>query len=200
MPHALTPPADFFPALANRKRWTRADCKFLEQVGVLRERYELIDGEIIEMGQNRPHIMAISRVLAWLLRLFDASRVQSQADIDVAENDRETNRPQPDAAVLAQPDFNYTETVPGRDVVLLVEVSDATLRDDLTTKMRLYARAGVAEYWVLDVTSRRLIVHRQPTNGAYGEIAAFLEDETLASLAAPSQTIRVANLLPPVSA
>ncbi len=202
MPHALTPPADVSPALANRKRWTRADCKFLEQVGVLRERYELIDGEIIEiMGQNQPHAITIVRLVKWLIAVFGGDFVLCQLPIEVAPADRPNNKPEPDASVLARPVIDFPSDAPGPgDIILVAEVSDATLRDDLTTKMHLYARAGVAEYWVLDVTSRRLIVHRQPTNGAYAEIAAFLEDETLTSLAAPSQVARVADLLPPISA
>lgn len=200
MPHMLTPPADFSPTPPNRKRWTRADCEFLERVGVLRERYELIDGEIIsKMGQNQPHAITIVRLVKWLISVFGGDFVLCQLPVEVTPGDQPNNKPEPDASVLARPATDFPSDAPGPgDVLFVVEVSDSTLRDDLTVKAAVYARAGFPEYWVLDVTSRRLIVHRQPTGGAYGEVAAFLEDETLAPLAAPSQTIRVADLLPPV--
>lgn len=67
----------------------------------------------------------------------------------------------------------------------MVEVGDSTLRFDLTVKARLYGRAGIVEYWVLDVAGRRLIVHRGPAAGGYTSVAVYGESESVAALAAP---------------
>lgn len=182
-----------------RKRWTREDCDFLERVGLLTERYELLDGEIIlKVGQNQPHAMTVTRLFAWLLGIFGVARVQTQTTIEIAHDDRATNRPQPDAFVLARPDYEINATPTGdTDIVLVAEVSDATLRDDLQTKAALYARARIPEYWVVDVSARRLFVHRTPAEGCYAEVTAYGEKETITSLAAPESVVRVADLLPP---
>jgi Uma2 family endonuclease len=71
------------------------------------------------------------------------------------------------------------------DVQLLVEISDSTLNYDLSVKAALYARAGIVEYWVLDVNGRRLIVHREPEGDGYLSITVYVEDELVAPLVAP---------------
>lgn len=197
---APPPLLDVPVALTNRKRWTRTECDFMERAGYLTERYELLDGEIIlKVGQNQPHAMSVIRVVAWLLSVFGVARVQTQADIEVALEDQEANYPQPDAVVLTRPDYELAKKPQGTDLLLAVEVSDTTLRDDLRTKAALYARAGVPEYWVLDVPSRRLIVHLRPVNGEYAETIACTEDESIASQAAPDQAVHVSELLPPAT-
>ena len=80
--------------------------------------------------------------------------------------------------------------------LLVVEVSDSTLRFDLTVKAALYARAGIVEYWVLDVSGRRLIVHREPTPGGYRSVVAYSEFESIAPLASPQNKLQVAELFP----
>lgn len=198
---AASPELDTLPLFANRKHWTRDDCDFLERAGLLTERYELLDGEIIiKMGQNRPHIMSTIRVIGWLLRTFSEERVQTQDDIEVAGPDQPTNRPQPDAAVLSRPDYEFTEPPRGADLLLGVEVSDTTLRDDLRTKAALYARAGIPEYWVFDVKARRLHIHRDAQNGVYQTVTTHNEQETVTTQAAPNNPVRVGDLLPPAPA
>jgi Uma2 family endonuclease len=63
----------------------------------------------------------------------------------------------------------------------------------LTKKAALYARAGIVEYWALDVAARRLVVHREPTEGRYTSVAAYGEQKTAAPLAAPGSEFRVAD-------
>lgn len=184
-----------------RKRWTRDDCAFLERVGFLPERYELIDGEIVsKMGQNQPHAIAVTLFLKWLIAVFGGDFVLSQLPVEVADADRPNYQPQPDLAVLVQQVTTYLTEPPGPgDLRLVAEVSDSTLRGDLNTKASLYARAGIPEYWVLDVTGRRLFVHRNPTNGVYTSTERFDETESVATEASPGNATTVANLLPPVS-
>jgi Uma2 family endonuclease len=72
-----------------------------------------------------------------------------------------------------------------QDLALVVEIADSTLALDLTTKAALYARAGIVEYWVIDVTGRRLYCHREPMAGKYSQIAVYEEHEAISPLAAP---------------
>ncbi len=208
MPQILTEPQTSTLALGegvlprNRKRWTRDDCNFLERSGLIEERYELLDGEIIsKMGQNRPHAITVALLLKWLIATFGGDFVQCQLPIEIAVSDRETNEPEPDASVLREPVSYYLRSAPGPgDVRLVAEVSDSTLRDDLRTKAFLYARAGIPEYWVLDVVSRRLFVHRLPNDGQYTEITVYTESETVSTEAAVSVIVNITELLPPILA
>ena len=209
MPQTLTPPLpvvetdeehlDGGPADPHRIRWTRADCARLIRSGILDgEQYELIEGDIVRKVKNRPHVVSLMLLLDWLRSVFDARCVQSENPIDVVAEDNRHNAPEPDAAVLARRAADYTNAPPGpSDLRLVVEVADTTLRRDTTTKARLYARAGIADYWVVDVAGRRLFVHRAPAEGRYAEVASYAEDETAAPLAAPSANVRVGDLLPP---
>ena len=75
----------------------------------------------------------------------------------------------------------------------MVEVADTSLTFDLTVKAALYARAGIVEYWVLDVSGRRLVVHRDPRDGRYRSIVAFSEQESAAPLASPGSAFRIGD-------
>jgi len=59
-----------------------------------------------------------------------------------------------------------------------------------------YARAGIAEYWVLDITGRRMIVHRDPQAGRYASVAAYGSQESVAPLAAPQSCFRIKDAFP----
>ncbi len=149
----------------SRKRWTRSECARLEASGLLDQQHlELVDGELIDkMGKNRPHVNALVLMLVWLQKVFGDTLVNPEAPIDVSPEDNPTNEPQPDIIVLNRDIAHFQSTKPGpQDLHLVVEVSDTTLNFDLTVKAALYARAGIADYWALDVNARRLIVHREP--------------------------------------
>ena len=90
----------------------------------------------------------------------------------------------------------YSERHPGpEDLLLVVEVSDSTLRFDRTNKAALYALSGIQEYWVLDLNGRQLLVHRRPAGDSYLDIAAYRAEESVAPLARPEVTIAAADLL-----
>jgi Uma2 family endonuclease len=187
------------PTESGRKRWTRNDCEVLERIGFLQERYELLNGEIIlKMGQNAPHAIAVVYVVAWLLSLFGRQRVRSQATMEVRREEQTANRPEPDALVLREP---LRRTPTGQDVLLVVEIADTSLADDLGFKVELYARAGVEEYWVLNLNQRRLTLFRYPNTeeGTWGEERVLSETETVFCLAQPDAPTTVADLLPEVS-
>lgn len=78
---------------------------------------------------------------------------------------------------------------------LVVEVADSSLDFDTSEKRLLYARASLREYWVVDINGRRLLVYRGPQAGDYASQQALGPADTLAPLAAPAVTVRVADLL-----
>jgi Uma2 family endonuclease len=170
------------PNLLGRRDYTRDEVNRMEKAGLLTGRYELIDGELVDkMGQNPPHAQALRLVAIWLATAFGVSRVQWQIPMEVAPSDQRRNDPLPDIAVLKEFKVEYDERHPaGDELVLLVEVSDASSRYDRTKKVSLYAGAGVPEYWVLDVSKRRLFVYRTPINGAYRDQEVHSEGETIA--------------------
>ena len=180
------------------KRWTRKECDFLVSSGLLDERFELIEGEIIlKGGQNRPHGMTMRLIRLYLERLFTANFMQIQEPVLVASEDDEFNEPEPDLTVLAQFYDNYGLKKPSTgDVVLLVEIAHTTLDRDTKTKPRLYARADFPEYWVADVESRQIWVYRDPSAKGYNVVTIYSEATELAPLSRPDAKIRVGDLFP----
>jgi Putative restriction endonuclease len=81
------------------------------------------------------------------------------------------------------------------DLRLVVEIADSTLGFDLTTKANLCARAAIAEYWVLHISGRRPIVHREPGAGLYRSVTAYGEEESVMSLASPASQFRIGAVL-----
>jgi Uma2 family endonuclease len=153
-----------------RKKFTRGEVRQMMDAGLFAgQRFELIHGDLVDkMGQNPPHAAAIRRLERVLRRRFGEDRVQAQLPVELSGADREWSEPEPDLAVLdAAADRFETRHPMGSEVLLLVEVADSSLLWDCTGKRDLYARAQVREYWVLDLNGRRLIVHRNPVDGAY---------------------------------
>ena len=194
-------PAAVLPlALENepgRKRFTRGEVYRMLEAGLFEgRRFELIDGEVVDkMGQNPPHAGAIRRIKIWLSNVFGLDRVQGQLPLDVAPPDRELNEPEPDFFVLAELKPEYDRRHPrGDETLLVVEVSDTSLRRDTRTKRDLYTRAGVPEYWVANVPSRKLIVHRQPIDGCYRQVSTYSEGDLVSAASAPEMSILVAKL------
>ena len=202
MPTAITEPVcTTSPTDHSRKRWTRAELNALDHAGLLAGQHlELIAGELLnKMGKNRPHVNATTRLRLWMERVFGAEFVACEAPIEVAPSDQPSSEPEADLVALksSSDPFKLTTPLPS-DLALVVEVADSSLDLDLTIKAHLYARAGVAEYWVLDINGRRLIVHREPHAGHYKSVTAYNDQEQLAPLAAPDSIFQVASAFPAV--
>jgi Uma2 family endonuclease len=147
--------------------------------------------------QNPSHAQAIWNLFAWLIGLFGPDRLHIQSPIEVKPGDSDWSLPEPDISVLADTGGEYAKRHPrGDELLLVVEVADTSLRQDLITKRDLYARASVAEYWVLDLQSRRLIVHRHPEHGEYRETTILNEGDRASCAGHPEQTVAVRDFLP----
>jgi Uma2 family endonuclease len=81
------------------------------------------------------------------------------------------------------------------DVPLLIEVSDTTLRFDVQVKVPVYARADIAEVWVVDLQDGRLIVHREPTLDGFTSVRTFSRGESVAPLNFPDLLIAVSDVV-----
>jgi Uma2 family endonuclease len=198
MSAALRLPFDIADETLPRKKFTRAEVERLTADGFFEgQRYELIGGDLIDkMGQKPPHAVAIQNLFDVLFLIFGVGFIRGQSSLDVSDADRERNEPEPDIVVTERAKAHYLDHHPrGEECILVAEVSDTTLRSDLTHKAALYARAGVREYWVLDLKGRRLVVHRHPYNGIYNSVQFFNASECVA-LEGRSETICVADLLP----
>ncbi len=149
------------------------------------ERIELIEGDLIDMAPIGQGHAAIVTGLTGALVMACAGRalVSPQNPIRL---DR-TSEPQPDFAVLRRrADMYATGERPGpADVLLLIEVADSSLRFDRTVKLPLYARAGIAEYWIVDLGRRVVDVYRVPDGGAYREMTTHTTGDRIALTLAP---------------
>lgn len=198
MPVTLhAPPQSVESQRPQQKKLTREECDALELAGLLEPgRYELIEGVLVgKMGKNAHHIRALALLIEWLHQVFGARYVVQEAPVDVSPEDNPTSRPEPDAAVLSFSVRDLRGTLRAIQVRLVIEVSDTTLGFDLNDKARLYARAGIPEYWVLDINGRQLFVYREPQQGKYGSLVVCSENETVTSLAAPDAAIRVGDIV-----
>jgi Uma2 family endonuclease len=160
------------------------------------QRFELIDGDLIDkMGQNPPHANAIQLLFELMFRVFGPGRVRSQLPMEAAPPEQDWYLPEPDIAVLKSRG-DYSRRHPGaQELLLVVEVADSTVRYDLAAKRDLYARAGVEEYWVLDLRGERVIVHRGPVAGRYTDVFEVGKSGQVQIEAHPAAVIQVSDLL-----
>ena len=190
----------FEPEAVPRKVWTRTECAALVAAKVIdTDRLELIEGDLIrKVGKKRPHTSALSLLLAWAFGAFGKNFVNSETSIDVSPQDNPTSEPEPDIIVLARPSFTIRDLNPRpQDIRLVIEVSDSSIAFEQNTKAKLYARAAVGEYWVLDVRLRRLTVHRDPkSDGSFGSRVTYGEYDKASALAAPDVELMISELFP----
>lgn len=194
MPVAMEIPGTY--TAPPHKLWTREECAAMERAGLLElGRYELIVGELVlKMGKNRAHMVTVLLLMAWLHNVYGSLFVMQEPSIDVHPEDNPTSDPEPDVVVLRRSGRELTANPKPEDLRFVAEVSHTTLSFDMKVKAGLYARAGIAEYWVVDVDGRRVIVHRRPEDGLYRDVAAYGAGERVATLGAPEETILVEEL------
>jgi Uma2 family endonuclease len=174
-----------------RHRWTVAEYHRMAEVGLLHEdsRVELIDGEIIEMAPiGSPHGGNVKRFIRLFSKVIGDKAIIAAQDPVVLSGYSE---PEPDIALLRWRADDYEQSHPHpEDVLLLIEVSDSTLRYDRDVKIPLYAKNGIPEVWLLDIQNRQLEIYREPVNGEYqqrdcrqtGKIAPILCSDAVIDL------------------
>jgi Uma2 family endonuclease len=177
-----------------RKLWTRDEAARLAEI-FPGERYELIEGELInKIGQNPPHAYVIA-VLNKLLAAAFSGSVRVQSSIALPDPEGQYSEPEPDIVLLHRDDPEFFDRHPGpKDIALLIEVADTTFAFDRSTKYRLYARAGIQEYWIVDIPNRRAVVCRTPQGDDYRLVTIFGEQETISPACAPEFSLRISKM------
>ena len=181
--------------LAEVRLWTVRDYHRMVEAGILHpdERVELIEGQIIRMSpKGTAHEAAITR-LERILRKQLGDRVIIRLQSPIQLNDH--SEPEPDVAVVQPDPLDYEDHHPTPlEAYLLIEVADSSFKFDCETKARLYARSGIADYWVLDVKHRQLHVFRSPNQDGYQDHDTLGETERLALLSFSDITVSVAEM------
>ena len=161
----LTPPVPVrTPPQA--RTYTLAEYQALIDTGVIREgeRVELIDGHLVyPMPADPPHASTVTRLNRRLDRMCPVGyHARSQTDTVVG-----TSRPEPDVCLVRGDEWAFDTRHPEpADIALVVEVSDSSLAFDRGDKLRVYARASVPEYWVVNVVDRQVEVYTGPNTTA----------------------------------
>lgn len=164
--------------------------------GILGEndRVELIRGEIVpKMPIGSPHAACVTRLMRLLNRVVGARAVISPQN-PVRFFDSE---PEPDVTVLKprKDDYANSKPVPD-DVLLIIEVADSSLEFDRQYKLPIYAEAGIAEYWIVNLIDDVVEVYRDPAGATYRNESLARRGDSLTLLALPDVTIAVSDILP----
>jgi Uma2 family endonuclease len=188
-----------YPSIEPHVRlWTKEEYYKLAELGFFYgQRVELWEGEIVVFSPQGPlHYAVMDDDRNTLERHFGPGyKVRMQGPVDLGLH----IEPEPDISVV--PDSNYSTAHP-HGALLIVEVSDSTLSTDRNQKGSLYARAGIADYWIANLVDDQLEVYRDPqpdASQAYGHRyptrIILQRGDSVSPLAAPHLTIPVADLL-----
>jgi Uma2 family endonuclease len=181
------------------RRWTREEYYRLGEQGLFHgQRVELIEGEImVHSPQNWPHTVTVDRVSEALRRtLGNGFWVRTQFPLNLGTSD-----PEPDVSVVLGRREDYSDHP--TTAVLIVEVSESTLDYDRSRKASLYACAGIADYWMVNLVNNQLEVRRDPRpdpsqhyGHGYASLTTLVPAAIVNPLAAPQVSLAVADLLP----
>jgi Uma2 family endonuclease len=180
-----------------RRLFTVDEYQRMGEAGVFRpdERVELIEGEIIEMSPiNPPHSGRVMNLNAMLVHgLAHRALVSPGGTVVIPPR----SQPQPDILVLRRRgEISYSVRHPGpEDVLLAIEVADTSLAFDRTVKLRLYARAGIPEFWIVDVNAGRIDVHHTPAGELYRHTRQVERGASLSPEAFPDLVLSVDAIL-----
>ncbi len=181
------------PAGPRPLRWTCAEFHRFGDMGVFEgRRAMLIDGVIREQEpMSPPHAITLGLVGEALRTAFGVGwRFRSRSPLVLGLY----LDPAPDFAVIAGTARGSSGHPTAAE--LIVEVADSSLNFDTNDKRLLYARAVIREYWVVDINARQLLVYRDPRGGDYDTQQALGPPDVISPVAAPSATVKVADLLP----
>jgi Uma2 family endonuclease len=181
------------------RRWTRDEYYRMAEAGIFgpEERLELVDGEVLVVSpQKEPHFVAIDASADALRVAFGAGHwVRTQGPLSLGQD----SDPEPDVAVVVGTRHDYTDHP--TTALLVIEVSLTTLAYDRETKASLYARAGILDYWILNLVERQIELNRDPgplpdDRVGYRRRTVLKPGDAVRPLARPDAEIPVEALLP----
>ncbi len=199
MSNLTRPPAPACGQDPHVRLWTREEYYRLGELDFFRgQRVELIEGRIIVVPRPTFQQFATLEKVSQVLRntLPTGFWVRSQGPLTLSQ----ATEPEPDVSVVVGQIKDYHDHP--TTAVLIVEVSDTTLAYDRGEKASLYARAGIADYWIVNLVDRKLEVRRtpgpdaaQPYGHGYASVSELLPPATVSPLAAPQVSLAVADLI-----
>lgn len=188
------------PLDADERVWRMPVARYHAMIrsGVLTDddRLELLEGVLVEkMSKNPGHRIATRKTCDALRAVLPAGwYADEQAPVTTADSE-----PESDISIVRGSTNDYADRHPGpADVTLAIEVADSSLRRDRGTKKRIYARARIATYWLLDLNARTLEVYSEPRNDDYTAQQVFTEQDRVRLVLAGETvaSIPIAEFLP----
>jgi Uma2 family endonuclease len=179
-----------------RRLFTVDEYHRMAEVGIFKEddRVELLDGEVVQMAPiGSKHAACVDRLNELLVRAVSRlAIIRTQSSIRLGTH----SEPQPDLALLKRQANYYSPELPGpQDVLLVIEVADTSAGSDREVKIPLYARAGVLETWLVDLTAETVEVFRTPSPIGYKEIHRATRGDQITPQAVPDLVIAVDEVL-----
>ncbi len=174
-------------------KWSVDDYHLMIESGVLNNRsVELLEGEIVEMSPEGPlHRFTNDTVAEYLRELLRGRAKVFEAHPITLSN----SEPEPDIAIVRLPNSNYLTRHPyPEDIYWLIEISNTTLEEDLGRKKKIYANAGIDEYWVINLKTKEIIIFREPFGNDY-KTKFTVNEGTITPIAFQDIQIEVAKLL-----
>ena len=169
----------------------RIEYEKLVESGTFRgEKIELLYGALVPMSPiGPPHASSVQRLDA-LMHARLGSRIAIRIQLPFAA--RDLSEPEPDVALV--PPGDYDEAHPA-EASLIVEIAGSSLSQDRGTKARLYAECAVPEYWIVNLATRELEVHTEPSNGKYAAVSTLSRSDSVTLRAFRDVTFRVSDLI-----
>ena len=158
-----------------------------------RQRLEFIRGEIREMNPiGSLHEVVVDRLNEWSFRSLPEGKVWVRVQNSIGLPSLES-APEPDVAWVVRRDYSRRRPT-AADVLLVIEVAESSLEYDCGEKAELYAEAGIADYWVVNLPERSVEVRRGPEAGRYRNLQTHTGDEEIRPLAMPEVVLRPSML------
>ena len=176
-----------------RRLFTVDEYYEMARVGILKpdERVELLDGEIVKMNAiGSPHAWCVTRLTEIYAPFIGRYRIRSQNPLQLGRY----GAPEPDFAIVRRdvPEDRH----PGpSETLLVIEVADTSLRVDRGIKRTMYARAGIVDYWIVDLNADRIEVYREPARSRYRSVTLLGRGDSVAPLFAPDFSVDVSAVL-----
>ncbi|NJO75612.1 MAG: Uma2 family endonuclease [Leptolyngbyaceae cyanobacterium RM1_406_9] len=175
-------------------KWTLDDYHRMIEAGILCDRrVELLDGEIVEMSpEGTPHAHLSSTAADYIRGLLRGkAAIREAKPVTLLSN----SEPEPDIAIVQDLDEEYFDHHPyPENIFWIVEFSNTSLTKDLEIKSKVYARAGIREYWVVNLKRMELIIFRDPIEDEYREKRTLTSGE-ISPVAFPEVSITVGRFI-----
>ncbi|BAZ19994.1 hypothetical protein NIES4073_08670 [Kalymmatonema gypsitolerans NIES-4073] len=188
--------------ITTAKRFTIAEFDRLAELGFFSEddRVELINGEIIPMvSKGKPHSVCSTRLFRELFKLVgERGTLRGQEPIII----REYSEPEPDFVIVKNQEDDYLSAHPiPSDVLLLIEISDSSLKYDQEVKLPIYAEAGISDYWIFNLVNNCLECYSEPYQDLQGNFGyrskfIFLLNESVNLPFFPDLSLNLSKVFP----